>query len=43
MKVGHRRSFRTQMRRNPPPVARQLSVCSRARAITCTSSILLQA
>ena len=23
MKVGHLRSFRTQMRRNPPPVARQ--------------------
>ena len=26
MKVGHRRSFRTQMRRNPPPVARRYSV-----------------
>ena len=23
MKVGHLRSFRTQMRRNPPPVARR--------------------
>ena len=26
MKVGHLRSFRTQMRRNPTPVARRYSV-----------------
>jgi hypothetical protein len=25
MKVGHLRSFRTRMRRNPPPVARRYS------------------
>jgi len=30
MKVGHLRSFRTLMRRNPPPVARRYDVRSRS-------------